>query len=446
MTYCQMEYNEKFSKFFEKFKDEYIRADEEWKRMLLDIARDFVEKNRDFVMHHPLISYWRNFERSIGYSREQLYKEYNWKNINLYFHVPFCVTKCSYCNFHITIWNRFKKLHAMRYLKKMEMEVDAFLDEVNIFNVKTIFIWWGTPSFLDDEELTTLLKMIYSRFSHKFDKAEFEYTIECNPESVTKSKLQIFKEFWINRISLWVQSFNDDVIKNINRTYTEEDVLRTVSLIREEWFGNMNIDMMYGLPTQEAGEMRSDLEKIIKMNPEHITYYPLYNYEESTFGRMWKKEDNIEEIYSFYDILAKSIKDAGYIQYWREYFAKDESLIHHYQNNYVSNRHLIWFWHSAYSFSGKFAFCNTHDFKDYMLWDDHIRKMFEYHAKFYDERLFVIWSRNLKIDKKWIKNLDYMRWKLELAFMLWFIDERENDFIFTEKWLKYQEIFTHTIL
>ncbi len=441
-----MDYNENFSKFFEKFKKEYIRSDELGKTMLLDIARDYVEKNRDFVMHHPLIWYWRNFENSHWYTKEMLYKEYSWDNINLYFHIPFCVTKCSYCNFHITIWNRFKKLHAIKYLKKMEAEVDSFLSTVSNFSVKTIFIWWGTPSFLDDDELRALLGMIKSKFAWKWAKTEFEYTIECNPESVTRSKLRIFSEFWVNRISLWVQSFSDEVIKNINRTYTEEDIIKTVALIREEWFDNMNIDMMYGLPSQNNKIMKSDLDKIIKLNPEHITYYPLYNYDESTLSRIWKKQYNIDEIYDFYDVLAKKIIGNWYVQYWREYFAKNESLIHHYQNNYVTNKKLIWFWHSAYSFSGKFAFCNTHDFKQYMSSDRHIRKMFEYHDKYYDERLFVIWSRNLKIDKKLIRNIDYMRSKLELAFMLGFIDERDEDFIFTEKGLRYQEIFTHTIL
>jgi coproporphyrinogen III oxidase-like Fe-S oxidoreductase len=108
--------------------------------MLFEIARDFVEKNRDFVMHHPLISYWSQLENIDEKHLDSLMKPYENNDLNLYFHVPFCVTKCSYCNFHIVIGKENKNVFSKIYLAKMKKEAKDMLSKIENYNIKTIFI------------------------------------------------------------------------------------------------------------------------------------------------------------------------------------------------------------------------------------------------------------------------------------------------------------------
>lgn len=440
-------YNEKFRKFFRKFSKQYeLAKNENEKKFLWDLAVDYVEKNRDFVMQYPIVQYWENInEKNYEKLEKDFFKEYNNKELNLYFHIPFCKTRCTYCNFHIIVWDKSKELMSQVYISKLKKEIDLFLENVSGFKIKTIFIWWWTPSYLDEKYLEDLLKYINTKLWNYF-KEDIEFSFEWNPDSFNNTKLKILKKYNINRLSIWVQTFNNEVIKNINRTYTEKSVYEIVKLSKKIWFENINIDMIYWLPWQDYKIMRKDLDIVSKLNIEHITYYPLYYYNEAIISKINMRENNIKQIYNFYDEIIKKLKNNNFNQYWREYFSKWSSNISHYQNNFVSNWILYGFWQSAYSFNEKYAFKKEVNLKKYLTKNNPLTNCIKYDSENLDRRLFVLWSRNIKINKNNIKNVENIRKLTKLANDLWLIIEKEKSFLLTKNWLKYQEILAHMFM
>lgn len=436
-------YNEKFRTFFKKFFLNYSKStSQEEKDFLWRLAVNFVEKNRDFVMQYPLVNYWEDIDDS-HYSeiKNQLLSSYSKRNINLYFHIPFCKTKCTYCNFHIVVWDKNKDFAQKLYIHKLKHEIDDFFNYNNDFSIDTIFIGWWTPSYLDEEYLEDLLSYIQTKLSSHFSK-DIEFSFEGNPDSISREKLIIMKKYWINRLSIGVQTFDDEILKKINRTYSKETVLDVLKTAKKAWFENINIDMIYGLPGSNYENMRIDLDIVKNLDITHVTYYPLYYYEDSILSKTGNTYDNIDLIYSFYNEVTSTLKEKWFEQYGREYFCKD-SLIHHYQNNYVSNKILYGFWHSAYSFNGEQTFYKEQDLKKYMTNTENIRKLYHYNTENLDRRLFVLWSRNIIIEKVNIKNIDDVIDIIKILKDLDLITENSDSYKLTEFWLKYQEVIAH---
>lgn len=439
-------YNEKFRKFFEKFKkqNDLLKTQEE-KDFLWDLAVDFVEKNRDFVMQYPIVQYWEKIEdEKQNFYEKEFFKEYENKEINLYFHIPFCKTRCSYCNFHIVVWDKNKELMSQIYITKLKKEIDLFIENLENFKIKTIFIWWWTPSYLDNNFLEEILSYIDNKFK-KFFKEDIEYSFEWNPDSFNKENLLILKKYWINRLSFWVQTFDNEIIKKINRTYTEKTVYDIINLSKKIWFKNINIDMIYGLPWHNYEIMKRDLKIASTLDIQHLTYYPLYYYDEAILSKTKKREDNIKQIYNFYDEVVSENNLNWFKQYWREYFSKNWK-ISHYQNNFVSNDYLYWFWVSWYSFNKKYAFRKEDILNKYLINKYNLKDFFSYNSIEKDRRLFVLWTRNIKIEKSKIKNIDSIRKIIKLWVELKLINEYEDYFLLTKKWLKYQEVLAHIFI
>ena len=439
-------YNKKFRDFFTKFEKQYFLLDDESERKFLwDLAVDFVERNRDFVMQYPLINYWDDIDKkNHDKLKKDLISSYNNKNINLYFHIPFCKTRCTYCNFHIIVWDNSKNIMQKIYIEKLKYEVKEFLSYNDNFTIDTIFIWWGTPSYLDDDILEDFLKFIVDNL-WQYMSNKIEYSFEWNPDSITLSKIKILKKYNVNRVSIWVQTFDDTIIKNINRTYNSQTVLDVVKNLKDNWFEDINIDMIYGLPWSNYQNMKSDLDIVKKLDITHVTYYPLYYYDDATLSKTWNREDNIKQIYNFYDEVVSELSKKWFNQYWREYFCKGE-LIHNYQNNYVWNKNLFWFWHSAYSFNWEVAFYKEQNLQEYIKNKDYLEKIYHYNDDDFDRRLFVLWSRNIIIDKVNIKNIEIFTKNVNIICKLWLIEEYDNFFKLTPKWLKYQEVVAHMMV
>ena len=434
-------YNTKFRKFFSKFEEQYSKANHEEKSYLWDLAIDFVEKNRDFVMQYPIIQYWDNIDKNKYEEIETNFlKEYIEKEINLYFHIPFCKTRCSYCNFHIVVWDNNKDLLKKAYIKKLKKEVLFFIKKIDNFKIKTIFIWWWTPSYLNEIDLEDFLLFINKNLSKYYAK-KIEFSFEWNPDSFNNKKLKILKNHWINRLSIWVQTFDKKIIKNINRHYDKKLVLKLIESAKSIGFDNINIDMIYGLPWHKYEIMKKDLDIVSKLDIEHITYYPLYYYDEAILSKIWKRENNIKEIYSFYDEVVKELKNNWLKQYWREYFCKNK--ISNYQNNFVSNWYLYWFWQSSYSFNQKYAFLKEQNLTNYIKNNNPLIKYINYNNEILDRRLLVLWSRNINILKNKIKNIEKLNKLNKLPLSLNLIKENKDWFKLTKTWLKYQEILAH---
>ena len=188
------------------------------------------------------------------------------KKFGIYVHIPFCKKKCKYCDF----------ISFSCFEEKEEEYVNCLIKEIenkkcsNV--VSTIYIGGGTPSIIDSKNIIKILEAIFSNFN-VLDDAEI--TIEINPGTVTKEKLQDYKNAGVNRLSIGLQSAENRILELIGRIHTYEDFLKTYNLSREIGFKNINVDLMLAIPTQTEKELISSVEKIIELNPEHISLYSL---------------------------------------------------------------------------------------------------------------------------------------------------------------------------
>jgi oxygen-independent coproporphyrinogen-3 oxidase len=243
------------------------------------------------------------------------------KELGIYIHIPFCRSKCYYCDF-ISFPKLDNKIDG--YVDYIIKEMDLYQNLLGEYQVKTIFIGGGTPSYLEGQYIYKILYNIYKKFNG--EKIE-EITIEANPGTLNKEKLKIYKEIGINRISLGVQSLNDSLLKEIGRTHTSMDFYNSYELIRNIGFENVNVDLMFGLPNQTMDDCMRTLEEMVRLNVEHISYYSLI-LEENTLMNKWYKEGKIklpnEDIErEMYHNGIKYLERNGYKHYEISNFSKE---------------------------------------------------------------------------------------------------------------------------
>ncbi|MBO5372620.1 MAG: oxygen-independent coproporphyrinogen III oxidase [Lachnospiraceae bacterium] len=251
------------------------------------------------------------------------------KELELYIHIPFCVKKCNYCDFLSAPADEKSQSAYMEALKK---EVSYYGKQFADREISTIFIGGGTPSWVKASYIEDLMREIYASFTIAKDA---EISMECNPGTVTKEKLEIYKNAGINRLSMGLQSADDEELKNLGRIHTFEQFLENFNLARECGFTNINIDLMHGLPKQTVEKARETLEKVIALNPEHISSYSLI-IEEGTPFFDWYKEDLIlqengettkllpkeDTLYQIEKMSQKYLAEHGYIRYEISNYAK----------------------------------------------------------------------------------------------------------------------------
>lgn len=253
-----------------------------------------------------------------------LYRNLFMKTLGIYIHIPFCVRKCDYCDF----------LSAPAGEKMMKSYVEALVKEIKLsknkvaeYLVDTVFIGGGTPSILEENLICDVIGAIKNNCNMTDN---IEMTIECNPGTVTKEKLLAYKEIGINRLSFGLQSADNIELKSIGRIHTYEDFLESYELAKKCGFDNISIDLMSALPEQNAETYRDTLEKIISLNPSHISAYSLI-VEEGT--KMHKRVENAkaqgEEILpdedeerKMYYLTKDMLEDAGYSRYEISNYAK----------------------------------------------------------------------------------------------------------------------------
>lgn len=236
----------------------------------------------------------------------------------LYIHIPFCKHICSYCDFPKKI--AYNNEQIDKYLNKLIEEIN----ELNNEDFDTIYIGGGTPNSLNDSNLKYLLKNIYNK------KIKYkEYTIECNPELITKEQVLLFKKYGINRVSLGVQTFNDKGLKLLNRHHNESDIINSVNILKENGINNINIDLIYGYFNETIDDLKYDLEMINKLNITHVSCYTLILEKNTLLYKLHKeKELNEDLIADMMDYTYKYLAKIGFNHYEISNFAKDryESL------------------------------------------------------------------------------------------------------------------------
>ena len=242
--------------------------------------------------------------------------------LGLYVHVPFCAQKCNYCDF-----NSYKieeKNQKKDYLISIKKEMELYKEEFKNKEFTSVFLGGGTPSILTPEELTILMENIYSNFNIKRDA---EITMECNPGTLNKVKLKAIKSLGINRLSMGLQVTQDHHLKYIGRIHTYEQFEKNYKDAIEVGIDNINVDLMYSLPNQSFDEWKETLNKIINLNPSHISAYSLILEEGTKFYDMYLNKEfelNDEEVdISIYNYTIDTLYKNGYHQYEISNYAKE---------------------------------------------------------------------------------------------------------------------------
>ena len=206
------------------------------------------------------------------------------KDLSIYIHIPFCTEKCFYCDF-LSFKGKDEYFNSYKIALLKEIEDFAMLNK-DKYIIKTIFIGGGTPSILPVGYIGEIAEKIYTLFN--VDK-NVEFSIEANPGTLSYEKIKHFKDSKINRISLGLQAYQNHLLKKIGRIHTIEDFLQNYENIRKVGFENVNVDLMFSLPTQTEKDFEEMLINIAKLQPEHISTYSLILEEDTKFYDMYEK-------------------------------------------------------------------------------------------------------------------------------------------------------------
>ncbi|MGL5149602.1 MAG: radical SAM family heme chaperone HemW [Clostridium sp.] len=245
------------------------------------------------------------------------------KEISLYIHIPFCRQKCLYCDFPSY---GGKDTLIPSYINALKNEIKALNKELLI---KSIFIGGGTPSHLPPIAMRELLEEVKTLSFHE----NIEYTMECNPGSLTEEKLRIMKENGVNRISMGLQSSDDSLLMGIGRIHSYNEFKENYNLAREIGFNNINVDLMFGLPNQTKIQWEKTLKDIIELAPEHISAYSLIVEEGTPFYKMWEKGllnlPSEDDERGMYEVTKGILIEGGYHQYEISNYSKDNKECYH---------------------------------------------------------------------------------------------------------------------
>ncbi|NMB43757.1 MAG: oxygen-independent coproporphyrinogen III oxidase [Clostridiales bacterium] len=210
--------------------------------------------------------------------------------LGIYIHIPFCDKKCDYCDFLSGPANNQTK---EAYSKAIIEEIKAYKDLMDDYLVKTIFIGGGTPSSIEANYIVQILDSINKNFNLDVE----EISIETNPGTLSREKLKSYKDVGINRLSIGLQSTNNQELKLLGRIHTYEEFLENYHLARELGYSNINIDLMSGLPGQSVEAWEESLQKVLALKPEHISAYSLIIEEGTPFYERYgdKNASDIDE-------------------------------------------------------------------------------------------------------------------------------------------------------
>lgn len=247
--------------------------------------------------------------------------------MSIYIHIPFCNSICTYCDFCKIFYN---KKYINDYLNNLEQEIKVrYKSEI----VNTIFIGGGTPSSLDDEELIRLMNIIEI---FKLND-NYEFTVECNIESITENKLKIMKKYGVNRISIGVESFDNSIIKLLGRNHTKKDVYNKMEIVKR-YFSNINIDLIYAA-YDDINILKSDIDCFLKLDIPHISTYSLI-IEDNTMLKIIGMKNIDEDIdYEMYKYIEDALEKNNYIHYEISNYAK---------NGYQSKHNLVYWNNEEY--------------------------------------------------------------------------------------------------
>ncbi|HIF9482896.1 TPA: radical SAM family heme chaperone HemW [Photobacterium damselae] len=234
--------------------------------------------------------------------------------LSLYVHIPWCVQKCPYCDFNS---------HALKAEIPELDYIDALLDDLSTdllaYHLKhgerklhSIFIGGGTPSLISPEEIARLLQGIEARIPFSDD---IEITMEANPGTVEAGRFQAYQQAGVNRISIGIQSFQDEKLKRLGRIHGAQEAITAAKLAAEAGLNSFNIDLMHGLPDQSINDALADLAQAIGLNPPHLSWYQLTIEPNTLFYSQPPTLPDDDDLWDIFEQGHKMLTDAGYVQY-----------------------------------------------------------------------------------------------------------------------------------
>jgi oxygen-independent coproporphyrinogen-3 oxidase len=300
--------------------------------------------------------------------------------VGIYIQVPFCQTKCTYCNFHTGVVSpgRFgpyadtvcREIREHGRLLESAGVASAGASIPQTYSVDTLYVGGGTPSLLEPELLARMIQALRSNFACSFT----EVTLEADPETIEAEKAAQWAAAGFNRISFGTQSFVDEELKAAGRMHRRDDIYRAVPILRAAGIRNISFDLIAGLPKQTDASWRQSLGEAIALGPEHISIYMMEIDEGSRLGlevlqsgsRYSAREIPSEELMAeFYELAQAELKAAGYLQYEISNWAKP-GLESRHNLKYWQREPYLGFGAGAHSFSGTQRWANRHDAAAYV--------------------------------------------------------------------------------
>lgn len=296
----------------------------------------------------------------------------NKKNVGIYVHIPFCKQKCKYCDFKSYVGKENKIESYIKWLtyeikeigEGNRLDYENNLDDLVV--IDTIYIGGGTPSFIESKYIKNIMDAIKENYTLADN---VEVTIEVNPGTVTEEKLLDYKNAGINRLSIGLQSCKKELLEELGRIHNYEEFENTYKLARKIGFENINVDLMIGLPNQIIKDIKDSLNKIIKLEPEHISVYSLIVEEETPIFKEIQNEtlklpsDELER--KMYWYVKDELEKSGYAHYEISNFAKPGFESKHNMNCWKQQEY-IGVGAAAHSYTNGVRFSNVDTIEEYI--------------------------------------------------------------------------------
>ena len=292
------------------------------------------------------------------------------KELGIYIHIPFCQHKCDYCDF-VSFSN--KQEFIENYIEAIKKEINNYFRNttlLEIYTVTTIYIGGGTPSYINSKYICEIMHVLEENLKENMVKLEdMEITIEVNPGTVNKEKLEQYRKAKINRLSIGLQSTNNGMLKQIGRIHTYEQFLETYQMAKAVGFDNINVDLMIGLPNQTIEDIKRSLQEIVQLNPTHISVYSLIIEEGTVIAQkienhqLQEMDEELER--NMYWYVKNTLELNGYTHYEISNFAKEGKESKHNLNCW-RQKEYIGIGLAAHSYLNYVRYTNTSEMKQYI--------------------------------------------------------------------------------
>ena len=271
----------------------------------------------------------------------------------IYIHIPFCQSICFYCDFCKVFYQEQLANDYLNVLKREYLSAD-----INCSDIESIYLGGGTPSVLNYEQLEELLSFIdYTRYPNLK-----EFSIEVNPESLGLAKILLLKKYGINRLSIGIQTFNDDLLKACNRHHTKKQGVEVIKLLQANGFENISVDLIYGFNKQTKKDLLNDLKIVESLKIKHLSFYEL-SIEKGTVlaNQKYQKNDEID----FDDMITSTLEKMGFEHYEVSNYAKDKNYSNH-NLLYWHNERYYGFGLGAAGYLSDYRYYNTKSITNYL--------------------------------------------------------------------------------